>query len=112
MVQCLSLLQLNQNQLSEIMNVRSLKVQSDNAGQLFFEIPNDLLDRLGWAEGDDIEFIEKDDGLLLRKVKYESVELEFSKESLLEYMVFAHEQNITFNELCQNAIKNKIEEIN
>ena len=86
-----------------------LELQETNDGELFFNIPNDVLERLGWEEGDDIKFIEKDDGFILKKVKYESVELDFDKEDLLNYMTFAHFKNITFNELCELAIKEKID---
>jgi len=86
-----------------------LELQETNDGELFFNIPNDVLERLGWEEGDDIKFIEKDDGFILKKVKYESVELDFDKEDLLNYMTFAHFKNITFNELCELAIKEKLD---
>jgi bifunctional DNA-binding transcriptional regulator/antitoxin component of YhaV-PrlF toxin-antitoxin module len=74
-------------------------------GDLFFTIPDEVLERLGWKEGDDLKFEERNGSVLIRKVKYESVELEFDDEELLKYMTCAHEQNITFNEFCERAIK-------
>ena len=74
-------------------------------GDLFFTIPDDVLERLGWKEGDDLKFEERNGSVLIRKVKYESVELEFDDKELLKYMTCAHEQNITFNEFCEIAIK-------
>lgn len=91
--------------------MNELKLQETEYGELFFNIPDDVLERLGWEEGDEIKFIEQDGGFLLKKAKYESVELDFDEEDLLKYMMFAHERNITFNELCQNAIKEKLDEI-
>jgi len=91
--------------------MNELKLQETEDGELFFNIPDDILDRLGWEEGDEIKFVEQDGGFLLTKVKYESIELDFDDKDLLKYMMFAHERNITFNELCQNAIKEKIEEL-
>ena len=44
-----------------------------------------------------------DGGFVLTKVKYKTIELDFDDEELLKYMVFAHEQGITFNELCERA---------
>jgi len=88
-----------------------LKLQETEDGDLFFNIPDDILERLGWEEGDEIKFVEQDGGFLLTKVKYESIELDFDDKDLLKYMMFAHERNITFNELCQNAIKEKLEEL-
>ena len=91
--------------------MNELKLQETKDGELFFNIPDDILDRLGWEEGDEIKFVEQDGGFLLKKVKYESVSLDIDDEDLLKYMMFAHEQNITFNELCQNAIKEKLDEL-
>lgn len=91
--------------------MNELKLQETDDGELFFSIPDDILDRLGWEEGDEIKFVEKDGGFLLKKIKYESVSLDIDDEDLLKYMMFAHERNITFNELCQNAIKEKLDEL-
>ena len=91
--------------------MNELKLQETDDGELFFSIPDDVLDRLGWEEGDEIKFVEQDGGFLLKKVKYESVSLDIDDEDLLKYMMFAHERNITFNELCQNAIKEKLDEL-
>ena len=91
--------------------MNELKLQETEDGDLFFNIPDDILERLGWKEGDEIKFVERDGGFLLKKVKYESVSLDIDDDDLLKYMMLAHEQNITFNELCQNAIKEKLEEL-
>jgi bifunctional DNA-binding transcriptional regulator/antitoxin component of YhaV-PrlF toxin-antitoxin module len=91
--------------------MNALKLQETKDGELFFNIPDDVLDRLGWEEGDDIKFVEKDGGFLLKKVKYENIELEFDDEELLKYMQCAHEENITFNEFCERAIKAKINDL-
>lgn len=91
--------------------MNELKLQETEDGELFFNIPDDVLERLGWEEGDEIKFVDQDGGFLLTKVKYESVELDFDEKDLLKYMMFAHERNITFNELCQNAIKEKLDEL-
>jgi len=91
--------------------MNELKLKETEDGDLFFNIPDDVLERLGWKEGDEIKFVEQDGGFLLKKVKYESVSLDIDDEDLLKYMMFAHERNITFNELCENAIKEKLEEL-
>ena len=90
--------------------MNELKLQETDDGELFFNIPDDVLERLAWKEGDEIKFVEKDGGFLLKKVKYESVSLDIDDEDLLKYMMFAHEQDITFNELCENAIRDKLYE--
>ena len=80
-------------------------------GDLFFTIPDEMLERLGWEEGDDLKFEDKDGSVFIRKVKYESVELEFDDKELLKYMMIAHEKGITFNELCEEAMESKINDI-
>ena len=49
------------------MNKYKLSVKEDINGELFFEIPPQILAQLNWQEGDDIEFIEHPEGLMLRK---------------------------------------------
>jgi bifunctional DNA-binding transcriptional regulator/antitoxin component of YhaV-PrlF toxin-antitoxin module len=84
--------------------------ETDN-GELFFRIPEEMLERLGWKEGDDLKFEDRNGAVLIRKVKYENVQLEFDDKELLKYMTYAHEQNITFNEFCELAIKAKLNDL-
>ena len=93
------------------MIIGELQVKEDIHGELYFRIPDSILYRLGWEEGDEIKFTEKNGGFLLTKVKYETLELEFNEKELLKYMQCAHEQNITFNEFCELAIKAKLNDI-
>ena len=92
------------------MKITELEVKESVDGELYFRLPDDLLDRLGWEVGDDLKFVPQDDAFIIKKVKYETIELDFDDEELLKYMQFAHEKNITFNELCEKAIKEKIKE--
>jgi bifunctional DNA-binding transcriptional regulator/antitoxin component of YhaV-PrlF toxin-antitoxin module len=94
------------------MKISELEIKENVDGELYFNIPDDVLSRLGWEEGDEIKFTEKNDGFVLTKVKYKTIELDFDEEELLKYMQFAHEKNITFNELCQEVIQEKIDEDN
>jgi antitoxin component of MazEF toxin-antitoxin module len=90
--------------------VSELEIKQSFDGELYFRLPDDLLKRLGWEEGDELKFVPQDEAFIIKKVKYENVELEFDKEELLKYMTFAHEKNITFNELCEEAVKAKMNE--
>ena len=89
---------------------KEIILKETTEGDLFFTIPDEMLERLGWKEGDDLKFEDRNGSVLIRKVKYKSVELEFDDEELLKYMKFAHEKGITFNELCEEAIKTKLDE--
>ena len=82
-----------------------IELKETTDGDLFFNIPDDVLDRLGWEVGDDLQFEEKNGAVFIKKIKYENVELEFDDEELLKYMTYAHEKNITFNQFCEYAIK-------
>ena len=90
------------------MKVSELEIRESVDGELYFRLPDDLLGRLGWEEGDNLKFTPQNDAFIIKKVKYETIELDFDDEELLKYMQFAHEKNITFNELCEEAIKQKI----
>tara|TARA_B100000242_G_C42685682_1_gene321141 strand:+ start:206 stop:490 length:285 start_codon:yes stop_codon:yes gene_type:complete len=92
------------------MKVAELEVKESFDGELYFRLPDDLLKRLGWEEGDELKFIPQDEAFIIKKVKYETIELEFDDKDLLKYMKCAHEQNITFNEFCELAFKAIIKE--
>ena len=93
------------------MKIKELQLKENADGELYFNIPDDVLNRLGWKEGDDLKFEERNGSVFIKKIKYETIELEFSDEELFKYMQCAHEQNITFNEFCEIAIKAKLNDI-
>jgi bifunctional DNA-binding transcriptional regulator/antitoxin component of YhaV-PrlF toxin-antitoxin module len=86
------------------MKVSELEVKQSFDGELYFRLPDDLLDRLGWEEGDELKFIPQDEAFIIKKVKYETIELDMDKEELLKYMMCAHEQNLSFNEFVEQAL--------
>mgnify|MGYP001584638173 CR=1 FL=1 len=93
------------------MNIGELIVNETDDGEMFFKLPDDLLNRLEWKEGDELKFVERDGGFLIKKLKYESVQLEFDEDELFKYMMKSHEMNITFNEFIELAIKSVFSEI-
>ena len=56
------------------MKVSELEVKESFDGELYFRLPDDLLDRLGWKEGDELEFIPQDESFIIKKVKTEENE--------------------------------------
>lgn len=90
------------------MKVSELEVKESFDGELYFRLPDDLMERLGWEVGDELKFIPQDEAFIIKKVKYETIELDIPEDDLLKYMMFAHEQGITFNELCERAVKEKL----
>ena len=62
-----------------------IEIQKDSeTDELFFELPPKLLERLNWKTGDDLKWDETNEGVRLRKVKYETVELEIDEEKRTE----------------------------
>ena len=45
-----------------------IEVQENNSGDLFIELPDELIDELGWQEGDILNWDLKGDGIVLNKV--------------------------------------------
>ena len=81
-------------------------VEVKQVDEHFIELPPALLHKLGWEEGDDINFDIRDDGSIhLKKVKLENVELNFDDGELLKIMLAAHERGLSFNELCTSALE-------
>ena len=53
--------------------MKEIKLMETTDGELYFDIPTDIITKYGWEDGDDIEFVYNDDGsLLLRKVETEN----------------------------------------
>jgi antitoxin component of MazEF toxin-antitoxin module len=62
------------------MNTRELQVKESIDGELYFQLPDDLLNRLSWKEGDEIKFVKQDEGFLLKKVRCESVDMQLKQD--------------------------------
>ena len=45
-----------------------IEIQEDNSGDLFIEFPDELIDELGWQEGDILNWDLKGSGIVLSKV--------------------------------------------
>ena len=49
------------------MEVPKIEVKESSDGEFYFNLPDDLLNRLG--EGDEIKFVERDGGFVIKKAK-------------------------------------------
>jgi len=82
-----------------------VKECNDGSGDIYFELPPEILKELGWKEGDDVTFDVQGTGAIrIKKVKLENVDLEFGEDELLKYMLTAHERGQSFNEFCNDAL--------
>tara|TARA_R110000824_G_scaffold192934_1_gene375189 strand:- start:503 stop:808 length:306 start_codon:yes stop_codon:yes gene_type:complete len=92
------------------MKISQIEIQDNSDGELFFEIPPALLEDLGWEEGDKVKFIPNENGTFtIKKAKYSTVKLDIDDDNLLRYMTYAHERDMTFNELAQEAVKEMLD---
>ena len=84
-----------------------VEIQEDqDTKDLFFELPPSLMKNLGWNPGDDLKWEETENGgFSCRKIKYETVELDFDDEEYFKFLRFAHENNMSFNELVEESVK-------
>jgi hypothetical protein len=89
------------------MEVSKIEVKESSDGELYFNLPDDLLSRLG--EGDEIKFVERDGGFVIKKAKYESIELDIDDEELFKYMKHAHENLLSLNEWVEKCLSEFIE---
>ena len=88
------------------MKTNTLQVKEHN-GELYFEIPDELMERMKWNVGDDLQFEETGEGsFTIKKVKMADVEMEFSDDELFKYMKLAHEQGCSLNEWINHVLKN------
>lgn len=94
-------------------NLYEIPIQKDSdTDELFFELPDALMKNLGWNVGDDLKWEETNEGVRIRKVKYETVELELDEQDYVKYLKYAHENNMSFNELAEKAVKEAMENEN
>jgi len=89
------------------MEVSKIEVKESSDGEFYFNLPDDLLGRLG--EGDEIKFVERDGGFVIKKPKYESIELDMDDEELFKYMKHAHKNLLSFNEWVEKCLTKFIE---
>jgi len=89
-----------------------VEIQETSDGELFFQIPPPLLEDLGWEEGDEVKFIDNKNGTFkIKKVKYETIELDFDDDELFKYMQLAHKKGMSFNEWVEDCLKQILTEL-
>lgn len=88
----------------------TLEVKQTDHGDLYFNIPEEVLNRLGWECGDDVEFQPVGDGsFMIKKIKRESIQLDLTQDQLFKYMLAAHELDLSFNQFVELAVKQMIQ---
>lgn len=83
-----------------------VEIKTDElSGELFFDLPEGMMKKLDWKPGDDLKWEETDEGFRCRKVNYKNVEIELEEEDYVKYLKYAHDNNMSFNELAETAVK-------
>jgi len=94
---------------TRITSRKLLEVREQPGGDLYFELDQELLNNLNCKPGDSVKFTDNKNGSFsIKKVKYSTIELDFSDDELFKYMKFAHERNQSFNELVEEAIQEAV----
>lgn len=98
------------NLMKESSSNSQIEVKENAEGELYFQLPDDLLERMGWKEGDEVKFIEQGEGFIIKKIKYETIELDFTEKELYKYMLIAHENKMSLDEWIQSALESIIKD--
>ena len=86
--------------------IYEVEIKTDEfSGDLYFDLPKKMMEKLDWKPGDDLKWEETDEGFRCRRIKYETVELDFDDEEYFKFLRFAHENNMSFNELVEESVK-------
>lgn len=81
---------------------------------LFFEIPPDVLRRLGWNIDTELQWIDNNDGSVMLKkrddnVETAEIEIEMSDRDFMKIAELAQKNNITFDQQVQQIMVEYIE---
>ena len=92
-----------------------LEVQKyPDSDDLFFELPPDILKRLGWDENTELEWVDNKDGSVMLKqqspVVMTEVEIEMSDSDFMRIAELAQQSNITFDQQVQQIMVEYIEQ--
>jgi antitoxin component of MazEF toxin-antitoxin module len=88
---------------------KSVTIDIDEAGMM--KLPDEIIEKFDLHSGDEVHFKLLDNGSIeMTFPKKATVDIEISDKDLLLLMKEAHKQDITFNQLAENIIRNKINE--
>jgi len=98
------------NLMKESNNSSQIEVKENAEGDLYFQFTDDLLKRMDWKEGDEVKFIEQEEGFIIKKIKYETIELDFTEKELYKYMLIAHENKMSLDEWIESALESMLKD--
>jgi bifunctional DNA-binding transcriptional regulator/antitoxin component of YhaV-PrlF toxin-antitoxin module len=86
--------------------MKTYNTKVETREESFITFPEELVEQMGWKENQKFTIEEKDGNITMKP--YTEVEIDFDDETFMKLAKMAHEQDITFNELCNNILRDKI----
>ena len=86
--------------------MKTYNTKVETREESFITFPEELVEQMGWKENQKFTIEEKDGNITMKP--YTEVEIDFDDETFMKLAKMAHEQDITFNELCNNILSDKI----
>lgn len=95
------------------MKISTVDIKETVDGDLYFNLPDEVIDRLGWQEGDELiwDHNPSTGEAFIRKVRYESVQLDLDDETFTGVAKLAHENDITFNKQIELIMKEFVDKV-
>lgn len=95
------------------MKVSTVDIKENADGELYFNLPDEVIDRLGWEEGDELiwDHDPATNQAMIRKVRYETVQLDLDDDTFAGVAKLAHENDITFNKQIELIMKEFIDQV-
>jgi len=89
------------------MKISEVEIKETPDGDLYFTLPDEVYDRLGWREGDELiwDWRPKHKDFIIKKCRYESVELDLDDETFTGIAKLAHDNDVTFNRQIEMIMK-------
>ena len=83
-------------------------VRESEDGQVFVDLPQDLIDHMEWNEGDTFSVEQTDNGLSLKRETC-SIPIDLPNEDIVRLSLQAHKKNITLNAHMNSIIQECID---
>lgn len=92
--------------------ISTVDIKETSEGDLYFNLPDDVIERLDWKEGDELiwDHDPANNQAMIRKVKYESFSLDLDDETFNGVAKLAHDNDVTFNKQIELMLQDFIEQ--
>lgn len=93
------------------MKISTVDIKESMDGDLYFNLPDEVIDRLGWEEGDELIWDHNPvtGQAMIRKVRYEVVSLDLDEDTFTGVAKMAHQNDVTFNKQIEAILQEFID---